>query len=152
MKLGYACKPEDEAFVAKATGKELRIKSKDAREICAAIQGMKAQAAVSYLEKVIEKKALVPYKKTKKHSGHKSEMKGWPYGRYPIKASKAILEVLKSAVSNAEFKGLNMESCVVKSAISQRGRKMTRMRPKGRYAVYNVHLTSVQIIIEEVSE
>ena len=152
MKLGYAFKPESEGFVAKAQGVELRIKFKHAIEICAAIRGRRVEDAISFLEKVIDGKALVPFKKTKTHGGHKKGLDKWPYGKQPVKATRVVLEVLKSARSNAEFRGLNLESCVVISAVALRSRKTLRVKPKGRHALYRVSLTTVQITIEEVSD
>jgi len=151
MKIGYTFTPENEGFMAKATGRELRIKFKDAIEICAAIQGMKAKAAVTYLEKVLEQKTTyIPFTKAKTQHGHKAGMK--PFGAQPIRAIAAILIVLKSANANAEFRGLDLDNCIVKSAVAQRGHKLRRMKPKGRHAVFISYLTNVQIFVEEVSE
>jgi large subunit ribosomal protein L22 len=150
MKVGYSYTPENEGFVAKATGREMRVRSKDCVEICAAIQGMKAEKARDYLQDVLDDKALIPIKKTKTQRGHKTGMK--PYGRRPVKAVDAVLNVLKSAISNAEFKGLDISNCVVVSALSQRGYKVRRAKPKGRHALFTSHLTTVQIFVEEVSE
>ncbi len=150
MKVGYAYIPESEGFVAKATGKEMRVKFKDCVEICAAIRGMKAIKAREYLQSVIDGSALIPIKKAKKLGPHKPGMK--PSGRRPVKAVRAVLNVLNSAVSNAEFRGLDVDSCMVVSALAQRGRKLRRVKPKGRYALYAVPLTTVQIVLEEISE
>jgi large subunit ribosomal protein L22 len=150
MKVGYAYTPENEGFVAKATGREMRVKSKDCREICAAIQGMKAQKAEAFLQRVLDRKDYIPIKKTKLQSGHKKGMK--PYGAQPVKAVDAVLGVLKAAMANAEFRGLDVENCTVVSALTQRGHKVRRMRPKGRHAVYETHLSTVQIFLEEASE
>jgi large subunit ribosomal protein L22 len=150
MKLGYAYTPENEGFVAKATGRELRVKFKDSIEICAYIQGMKAQEALKHLQAVLDEKEHIPIKKSKTQRGHKAGMK--PYGRRPVKAVDAVLGVLKAAMANAEFRGLDIENCKVTSALAQRGHKMRRMRPQGRQALYATHLTTVQITLEEISE
>lgn len=152
MKLGYAFKPESEGFVARATGKDLRVKFKHAVEICAAIQGMNVDDAVGYLQDVMDGKKHIPFKKTKKHGGHKKGIDKWPYGQQPVKATKEVLYILKSARSNAEFRGLDIENCKVVSAVALKGRSMLRQRPKGRQALYKIPLTSVQIVVEEVSE
>lgn len=150
MKVGYAYTAENEGFVGKATGKELRIKFKDSVEICAAIKGMSALKARDYLQSVLDDKAYIPVKKTKRQRGHKAGMA--PFGKRPVKAVDAILKILNAAISNAEFKGLDLESCKVVSALAQRGHKMRRLRPQGRHAVYATHLTTVQIFVEELSE
>jgi len=150
MKIGYAYTPENESFVAKAMGREMRVRIKDSIEICAAIQGRNAKEALDYLQSVLDEKAYIPIKKTKSQRGHKHGMK--PYGRRPVRAVDAILGVLKSAIANAEFRGLNIDNCVVKSALAQRGFKLRRMKPKGRHAVFEKHLSTVQIVLEELSE
>lgn len=150
MKVGYAYTPENESFVAKATGKELRVRFKDCIEICAALKNKKANDAVTYLQSVLDGKAYIPIKKTKSQRGHKPGMK--PYGRRPVKAVKAVLGVLKAAIANAEFRGLNLDNCVVVSAAALRGPKLKRMKPKGEHAVFESHLSTVQIFLEEMSE
>lgn len=150
MKTGYAYIPENEDFVAKATGKEMDVKFKHCIEICNYIQGMKAQEAVGHLEAVIAKKEYIPIKKTKTQRGHKAGQK--PYGAYPVKATAGILGVLKAAIANAEFRGLDVENCKILSALGLRGPKVRRKRPKGRRAVYTSHLSTVQIFLEEISE
>jgi large subunit ribosomal protein L22 len=152
MRLNYAYKSESEGFVARATGKDLRIKFKHAVEICAAIQGMKVDDAVKYLQDVMDGKKYIPFKKTKRHGGHKKGIDKWPYGQQPVKATKEVLYVLKSVRSNAEFRGLDIGNCTVVSALALKGRNMLRMKPRGRQALYKIPLTSVQITIEEVSE
>jgi len=150
MKLDYAYTPENEDFVAKASGTELRIKYKDTIEICAAIQGMNAKKAQEYLQKVLDRKEYIPIKKTKKQGGHKPGMS--PFGKHPVKAVDAILKVLNAAIANAEFKGLDIENLKIISALSLRGHKMRKQRPQGRQALYATHLATVQIFVEEVSE
>ncbi len=150
MKIGYSYVPEDEGFVSKATGKELRARSKDCVEICAAIRGMKAKKARAYLQDVLDMKKLIPIKKFKNQAGHKKGMK--PYGKSPVKSVAAVLTVLDNAIANAEFRGLNLEDCIVASAVAQRGHKIRRIKPKGRHAVYTRYLVNVQIFLEEASE
>jgi large subunit ribosomal protein L22 len=150
MKLDYAYVPENEDFIAKASGRELSIKYKDTIEICAAIQGMNSKKAEVYLQKVLDRKEYIPIKKTKNQGGHKPGMA--PFGKHPVKAVAAILDVLKAAVANAEFKGLDVENLKIISALSLRGHKVRKQRPQGRQALYQTHLSTIQIFVEEVSE
>jgi len=150
MKIDYAFAPEDEGFAARAMGRELRVKFKDCKEVCAAIRGMKAEEAKTLLEKVLDEKAYIPGKKMTRQGGHKPGMK--PFGYRPVKTVKAVLAVLKSAIANAEFRGLDVKNCIVKSALALRGRKTRRMKPKGKHTVFQINLTTVQIVLEEVSE
>jgi large subunit ribosomal protein L22 len=150
MKIGYAFVPDDAAFVARATGKEIRVKSKDCWEVCAAVQGMMAEEAKKYLESVLAKKAYIPQVKSKTQGGHKKGMS--PAGFQPVKSVDAVLGILNSAIANAEFKGLEISNCEVISALAQRGRKMRRMKPKGRNAVFFSHLTNIQIVLQELPD
>ena len=52
---GYSFAEEkyDSERIAKASGRDLRIKPKNAREVCAVIKGMNVEKAKRFLEKVI---------------------------------------------------------------------------------------------------
>ncbi|MEJ2250653.1 MAG: uL22 family ribosomal protein [Candidatus Lokiarchaeota archaeon] len=65
---GYAFQEEkyDSERLAKAAGRDLRIKPKHAREVCAVIKGMKLEEAKSFLEKVIKIDQSVPFRRHKK--------------------------------------------------------------------------------------
>ncbi len=43
-----------------------------------------------------------------------SHRKGMSSGRYPVKAARAFLEVLRNAEANAEFKSLDTENLVIR--------------------------------------
>ncbi|MCX8171731.1 MAG: 50S ribosomal protein L22, partial [Candidatus Bathyarchaeota archaeon] len=49
--------------MVRASGRELRVSPKAAREICAAIKGMMLDEAKEYLSQVIAKKRAVPYRR-----------------------------------------------------------------------------------------
>jgi large subunit ribosomal protein L22 len=140
--------------IAKASGRDLRIKPKDAREICAVIKGMKVEEAKSFLEKVIQIKQSVPYRRYKKKQGHKKDLKQfkWYAGRYPRKAAARIFEVLSAVESNAEYKGLDIELCRIIHAATHRGRIIKRyiQRAHGRSSAKYHHLSHVEIVIYEV--
>jgi large subunit ribosomal protein L22 len=140
--------------IAKASGRDLRIKPKDAREICAVIKGMKVEEAKSFLEKVIQIKQSVPYRRYKKKQGHKKDLKQFKLyeGRYPRKAAARIFEVLSAVESNAEYKGLDIELCRIIHAATHRGRIIKRyiQRAHGRSSAKYHHLSHVEIVIYEV--
>ena len=52
--------------LAKASGRDVRVKPKHAREICAVIKGMKVDQAKEFLEKVIRLEQSVPFRRYKK--------------------------------------------------------------------------------------
>jgi len=138
---------------AKASGRDLRIKPKDSREICAVIKGMKVEEAKNFLEKVIQLKQSVPYRRHKKKQAHKKDLKQfkWYAGRYPQKAAARIYEVLSAVESNAEYKGLDIELCRIIHAATHRGRIIKRyiQRAHGRSSAKYRHLSHVEIVIYE---
>lgn len=139
--------------LAKASGRDLRIKPKHAREICAVIKGMKIEQAKSFLEKVIQLDQSVPFRRYKKKQAHKKDLKQfkWYAGRYPRKAAARIYEIVSSVESNAEYKGLDIELCRIIHAATHRGRIIKRFIPRahGRSTAKNRHLSHVEIVIYE---
>jgi len=143
----------DATKTAKASGRDLRISPKAAREICNAIRYMAFEEARKYLEDVIAKKRAVPYKKYKKKVGHKAGLQGWYAGRYPVKASRAILQILDSVEANASFKGLDVSKLKIIHAASHRARIIRGFTPRafGRASPSFDQLTHVEIAVEESS-
>ncbi|MHA1293261.1 MAG: 50S ribosomal protein L22 [Promethearchaeota archaeon] len=139
--------------VAKAAGRDLRIKPKHAREICAVIKGMRIDRAKKFLEDVINLKQSVPFRRYKKKQAHKKDLKQfkWYAGRYPVKAAARIYEVLSACESNAEYKGLDIDLCRIIHAATQRGRIIKRYIPRahGRSSPKFKHLSHIEIVIYE---
>lgn len=148
MVSGYTAKADPDT-TAKALGKEMPISPKFAREVAGMIRGMKVDAARQTLEDVIDKKRAVPLKRYNKRVSHKP---GVGPGRYPVKAAKAILGVLDSAASNAEYKGLDVGSMEIATISVSRGRTIPGHMPRahGRATQWNQETVNLEIIIEEV--
>jgi large subunit ribosomal protein L22 len=145
----------DPERMARASGRDLHISPKEAREICEAIRDMQLDTAMKYLERVTQKKEGVPYRRFKKNVPHHPEIAdrfGIPSGRYPVKASSEILNVLKNAKANAENKGLDTERLKISHACAQAAMRMKNyvQRAFGRSTPYNHPLTHVEIIVEEI--
>ena len=134
---------------AKAIGKEMPISPKFTREICGLIRGMKVNKAISTLEGVIALETPVPLKRYNKRVSHKQ---GVGPGRYPKKAAAAVLGVVKSAVANAEYKGLSVDDMVIKTISASRGRVTPgpMARAHGRATEWNQDTVNLEVIIEEV--
>ena len=75
--------------------------------------------AKAELNNVAVLKEAVPFKKFVRDMGHKRGQ--IRTGRYPVKASQAILKLLESAESNAQAKGLSVPDLYVAHIASQRG-------------------------------
>ena len=150
-KINYAFTDDDKAKTAKALGRSLKISPKHAVEICNKIRGMRVEKAEAYLEDVIEMKTAVPFKRHNKKVGHRRGLNGWPTGRYPVKAAKQILDILKNAEANAEYKGLDTESLKIIHISSHRGYIIRGWTPRafGRASPFNTPTTHVQIVLGE---
>jgi len=151
---GYSTSVMNSEKMARASGRDLHISSKEAIEICSAIRHMELDDAIKYLERVAVKKEGVPYRRFKRNVPHHPEISGRfgiPSGRYPIKASTAILKVLNNARSNAENKGLDTEHLRINHACAQRAMQLRNyiQRAFGRSTPYFHPLTHVEIIVEE---
>ena len=143
----------DEDRLAKGAGRDLRIKPKHAREICAVLKGMDVEDAKALLAEVIQLKQSIPFRRHKKKQAHRKDLKKfkWDAGRYPRKAAARIYEVLTQVESNAEYKGLDTTMCRIIHAAAHRGRKIKRFieRAHGRSTPRFKQLSHVEIVLYE---
>merc|ERR1712072_589136 len=96
----------------KAMGVDLRVHYKNTYETAQAIKGMNLQAARTYLQDVVEKKQCVPFRKYTGCIGRTPQAKAFKMsqGRWPVKSCKVVLDLLKNAESNGEFKNLDTDN------------------------------------------
>ena len=146
--MGYSMDSDPEK-TSKAIGKEIGVSPKHCREVCKMLKGMKVEDAKNYLNGVVDLKTPVPYTRFKLYLNPKPKVGP---GRFPKNAAKAILKVLESAQSNAEYKGLEADNMRVKIAAAHRGRieKSFMPRAQGRSTPWNEQTTNIEIILEEV--
>jgi len=139
----------DQDKTAKAYGYELHCSPKDSKNIARALRGMKVEAAKQYLEEVIELKRAVPAIYHKRKISHQ---KAIGPGKFPEKAARYLLKILKNAENNAEYKGFDVENMRIKHMSAYRGRIIKGFMPRaqGRATDKNKMTTNVEIIIEEV--
>ena len=83
------------------------ISTKQSAEISNALRFHSTLFAKKYLEEVIGLNRAVPFVRSTKDMGHKAGMSS---GRFPIKAAKEFLRLVKSVEANAQAKGLNAGS------------------------------------------
>ncbi len=112
------------------------ISTKQSAEIGNALRFHSTLFAKKYLEDVIGLNRAVPFVRSTKDMGHKAGMSS---GRFPQKAAKEFLRLVKSVEANAQAKGLNSGSLKIiklvanKAAIPQgagrqgRGTKRTHL-------------------------
>lgn len=148
----YSVKGLDPDRTAIASGRDLRISPKAAREICNYIRGMNLQKAKEVLREVIELKRAIPYRRHKKKIPHRRGLQGFYAGRYPVKAAAAILKVLEAVEANAEFKGLYTDRLRIVHIAAQRGPVIKKYIPRafGRSTPYFERLTHIEVAVEEV--
>ncbi|MCW4033861.1 MAG: 50S ribosomal protein L22 [Candidatus Bathyarchaeota archaeon] len=151
-KWGYSITDIEPEKTAKASGRELRVSPKHAREVCNTINGMKLDRAKDYLKQVMLKKKAVPFKRFNKHVGHRHGLEKAFSGRYPVKAAEQILRVLEGAEANAEYKGLDMERLRIIHASAYPGMKVKRFIPRafGRSSPRFKTLSHVELVLEEM--
>lgn len=129
-------------------GRDIPVSPKFAREVVGMIRGKKVEDATVMLEEVIALERAVPLKRYNKRVSHKP---GTGPGRYPVKAAKAVLSVLESASSNAEYKGLDASNMFIATISVSRGTViMGRMpRAQGRATQWNQETVNIEVILEE---
>ena len=151
-KWGYSFKESEPEGMAKASGRDLKISPKAAREICGAIRKMKLEEARRFLQDVIDKKRPVPYRRYKKKVPHKAGIEGWHAGRYPVKAALEIMKVLNGLEANAEDKGLYVERLRIVHAAAQRARIIKRYVPRafGRSSPNFDQYCHVELVVKEI--
>src|SRR3989475_388932 len=113
--------------------------------------GKEVEQAREYLEKVIALKQPVPMKKYKRWVAHKA---GTGPARYPVKAAKAFLKILESAVANAEFTGKeDPDAMVIRVINAHKGATTKGFRPRayGRSGPWNQDTVNLEIVLEEVA-
>jgi len=153
-KWGYSIQELDPERTVKASGRELRVSHKKAREVCVALRGMRLDMAKEYLQQVIAKERPVPFRRFKKKAGHRHGLQGAFSGGYPVKAAQKILEVLEGAEANAEYKGLDVERLRITHASAYPGMKIKRYIPRafGRTSPRFENLCHVEIVLEQMRE
>lgn len=144
---GYSIKefPEKSAI---ARGIDLNISLKDAVNVAHHLKGKRLAAARDILEKGIKKEVPIPYFRYLDSVSHK---RGIGPGRYPVRALKAIQDVLDNAEANAEFKNLDTDNLVVVHIAATKGRMVKKYLPKahGRAAPWFKDLINVEVVLEE---
>jgi len=163
MEMLYSYQPQNNEKIAKAQLKDINASFKDLANTCSFIRGLDAKEALSLLELASKKVIPIPYPRYNKKLGHRREL-GGKKGRYPIKSAKIVAKVLRDAIANARFLGLNEDNLYVAYAVANKHRIEKRIAPKGprragkptnpkkgpRYS--NLEYSFVQIILKEKEE
>lgn len=123
----YALNPKKEKSV-KVFGRALRVSRKNSVAVCREISGKPLPKAKALVERLVNAEQNLD-------------------GKYYTNASKAILELLKSAENNAEFKGMEAERLIVNASVHQGFRFFRPRRFKLRRRMRKV--TNIQLVLKE---
>ena len=147
----------DPARTARAVIRDAPISFKESYEICKVLKGMKLVEAEKLLKAVIRQEVAIPYVRHNKKVGHRRALsrlwRRWRVasGRYPVKAAKYILKLLKNVENNAQNKGLDVEKLRIIHIASHRGPYLKRYEPRafGRSTPWFGSRTSIEVVVVE---
>jgi len=145
---GYSTDFEEDCACARIEGVDASYK--DLAQVCGRVRGKDAAWAFSFLEKASKGEIPVLYKKHNTRLGHRREL-GGKKGRYPKKAAKIVLKLLKTAVSNGVVRGLGEEYRII-AANANKKFSYPRMAPKGRRARAYYELARLEMVLKPTGE
>merc|ERR1739844_51791 len=152
----YSSEPENPTKSCKARGSYLRVHFKNTRETAQAIKKMHIRKANRYLKDVIAKKQIIPFRRFSGGVGRKAQAKahGCSQGRWPVKSAEFLLQLLKNAESNADVKGLDVDSLVIDHIQVNLAPYMRRRtyRAHGRINPYMSSPCHIEMILSEKEE
>merc|ERR1712183_780645 len=115
--------------------------------------GISLNRAKTYLKNVIAQKENIPFRRFMGGVGRHSQCKVHKatQGRWPLKSCEFLLDMLKNAESNAEYKGLDADHLVVDHIQVNRAPKMRRRtyRTHGRINPYMSSPCHIEICLVE---
>lgn len=84
-------------------------------ETAMAIRKLPLRRAVRYLKNVTEQKECIPFRRFNGGVGRCAQAKqfGTTQGRWPKKSAEFLLQLLRNAESNADYKGLDVDRLVI---------------------------------------
>jgi len=141
----------DPDTTAKAMLRERQMSHKHSKAIAREIKGMTAEAAVEYLEAVIEGDRSVPFKSHNSGVGHRKDIDGWDAGRFPEKASEAFLDLIENAVGNADHQGFDGETMEIIHVAAHKVGESPGRKPRamGRADPWNSPEVDVELILQD---
>jgi len=133
----------DNYQIVKARIRNARVHKKNTRECAHAIKGMTLTRAKQFLKHVMQHQEIVPFRRHTGGIGRHAQCKGLGVstGRWPEKSCKFLLELLRNAEANAEFKGLDTDKLLLKH-IAVNGAAKTRRRTYRAHGRINPYMCS----------
>ena len=115
--------------IAKAHSLNLRISVKNAKVVCKSVRGMYLKKAKKFLEDVLKEKRSIN-------------------GKYYSKTTKEVLNIIKSAEKNAEFKNLDTDNMYILHIAALDGTHMHRRRHKRNIGT-KIKSAHLEVILKE---
>jgi len=149
----YAKEPENTAKSCKARGSDLHVHFKNTHQTAQAIRGLPLKKAKKYLEDVLEHKQAIPWTAFNGGIGRHAQAKAFKVTqcRWPKKSCQFLLDMLRNAESNAEFKGLDVDQLEITTIQVNRARQMRRRtyRAHGRINPYMSSPCHIEMVLTE---
>ncbi len=143
----YIIEKGKEGDFARARVEGVDASVKDLVEVCGNIRYKPVDKAIRLLEAVADGSMPILYRSNNKRLGHRREL-GGRKGRYPQKSAKIVLGALKSAIANAQQKGLS-EELIVTHACANKLATYMRYAPKGRRNISALQTARIEIVLKE---
>ena len=122
-------------------------------EAANAIKRMPLRRAQRFLKNVMEQQECVPFRRFNGGVGRCSQAKQWKttQGRWPKKSAEFLLQLLKNAESNADYKGLDVDRLVIEHVQVNRAPCLRRRtyRAHGRINPYMSSPCHIELILTE---
>lgn len=128
---------------AKASSRNLPVSTKHCLELCRMLRYRKTRAAKKMLEEVLRFERPVPFLKFRRDVAHKP---GISSGRYPQKAARELMNLVKSVEANALTKNLNPDSLKITKLLANRA---PQPRTGGRFR-HGTKRTHLEIEVREI--
>ena len=139
-----------EAFVY---GKNVPISLKHAVAIGKFIKNFGIDEAIANLEKVRKKKLAVPFKGEIAHrKGKRLDGRSMAGGKYPVKASQHIIQLLKTLKANSSVNGLELENTKITEVIPNKASKQLHRFGSTRFKRIHIMIKAKESSLGKTSE
>jgi ribosomal protein uL22 len=143
----------DKERTARAYRSNAKISTKYSVEFSNYFKGMSLDKAIIIAGNIEQKTEYLPLKKYNLKVAHRKgeNRRKTPSGRWPIKASKLVKELLLEAKANAENKDLDTTKLRITHMFANKGVSRTNLQPLGRIGgkMRESKSTNIEVIVLE---
>jgi ribosomal protein uL22 len=142
----YAYNKKPTGRIARARISRVNCSWKDLSEVCRNVRGKDTAYAHDFLVRAADGEQAILFLRHCKSKGHRSEL-GGKQGGFPVKSCKAVLNVVESAIANANKLGLG--DTQITHIMANKHATYPRMSPKGRRIRHNYEVAFIEVVLEE---